>query len=226
MKLITEVNYEPLALITEADATGKKHLYIQGPFAVSEVKNKNGRIYSRALLEKVIEKYTRDYIKPSRALGELNHPARLSVDFERATHLVTEMVQEGNVWIGKAKVLKTPLGRILEGLLESGVAVGVSTRGAGTIIEGNGVKTVGDDFLMTAIDAVSDPSGQYEGKDGMAGCFVQGILEGVSFSMNEKGMLIQQDIVELAKIDYDKKRLTETRKLELFNKFITEIKAS
>lgn len=226
MKLITEVNYEPLALITEADATGKKHLYIQGPFAVSEVKNKNGRIYSKALLEKVIDKYTQDYIKPSRALGEMNHPTRLSVDFERATHLVTEMVQEGNVWIGKAKVLKTPMGRILEGLLESGVAVGVSTRGAGTIIEGNGVKTVGDDFLMTAIDAVSDPSGQYEGKDGMAGCFVQGILEGVSFSMNEKGMLIQQDIVELAKIDYDKKRLTEARKLELFNKFISEIKAS
>lgn len=226
MKLITEVNYEPLALISEADATGKKHLYIQGPFAVSEVKNKNGRIYSRGLLEKVIDKYNTDYIKPSRALGEMNHPTRLSVDFERATHLVTEMVQEGNVWIGKAKVLKTPMGRILEGLLESGVAVGVSTRGAGTIIDGNGVKTVGDDFLMTAIDAVSDPSGQYEGKDGMAGCFVQGILEGVSFSMNEKGMLIQQDIVELAKIDYGKKRLTEARKLELFNKFISEIKAS
>lgn len=221
MKLITEINYEPLALLTEADATGKKHLYIQGPFAVSEVKNKNGRIYSRALLEKVIDKYTQDYIKPSRALGEMNHPTRLSVDFERATHLVTEMVQDGNVWIGKAKVLKTPMGRILEGLLESGVAVGVSTRGAGTIIEGNGVKTVGDDFLMTAIDAVSDPSGTL--KDG-SGCFVQGIMEGVEFFVNSSGAIIQQDIVELAKIDYDKKRLTEARKLELFNKFITGIK--
>jgi hypothetical protein len=135
------------------------------------------------------------------------------------------MVQDGNVWIGKAKVLKTPMGRILEGLLESGVAVGVSTRGAGSIIEGNGVKTVGDDFMMTAIDAVSDPSGQFENKDGsMAGCFIQGILEGVSFAMNDKGILIQQDIEELAKIDYDKKRLTEARKLELFNKFILEIK--
>lgn len=225
MRLITEVHYEPMSLLTEADATGKKHLYIQGPFAVSEVKNKNGRIYSKALLERVIDKYNNDYIKPSRALGEMNHPTRLSVDFERATHLVTEMVQDGNVWIGKAKVLKTPMGRILEGLLESGVAVGVSTRGAGSIIEGNGVKTVGDDFMMTAIDAVSDPSGQYEGKDGsMAGCFVQGILEGVSFAMNDKGILIQQDIEELAKIDYDKKRLTEARKLELFNKFISEIK--
>lgn len=225
MRLITETCYEPMSLLTEADATGKKHLYIQGPFAVSEVKNKNGRIYSKGLLEKVIDKYNTDYIKPCRALGEMNHPSRLSVDFERATHIVTEMVQDKNVWIGKAKVLKTPMGKILEGLLESGVAVGVSTRGAGSIIESNGIKTVGDDFLMSAVDAVSDPSGQYENKDGsMAGCFVQGILEGVSFSMNDKGMYIQQDIVELAKQDYDKKRLTEERKLQLFNLFVSEIK--
>jgi hypothetical protein len=226
LKFITEYHNEPMSLILEADATGKKHLHIQGPFAVSEVKNKNGRIYSRELLEKVIDKYKNDYIKPARALGEMNHPTRLSVDFERATHLVTEMTQDGNVWIGKAKVLKTPMGRILEGLLESGVAVGVSTRGAGSLIESNGVKTVGDDFMMTAVDAVSDPSGQYSGKDGsMAGCFVQGIMEGVSFTMTPEGNFVEQDIVALAKADYDKKRLTESRKLELFNKFISEIRA-
>jgi hypothetical protein len=226
LKFITEYHNEPMSLILEADATGKKHLHIQGPFAVSEVKNKNGRIYSRELLEKVIDKYKNDYIKPARALGEMNHPTRLSVDFERATHLVTEMTQDGNVWIGKAKVLKTPMGRILEGLLESGVAVGVSTRGAGSLIESNGVKTVGDDFMMTAVDAVSDPSGQYSGKDGsMAGCFVQGIMEGVSFTVTPEGNFVEQDIVALAKADYDKKRLTESRKLELFNKFISEIRA-
>ena len=227
MKLITEVLLEPMSLLTEADSSGKKHLYIQGPFAVSEVKNKNGRIYSRALLEKVIDKYNTDYIKPARALGEMNHPSRLSVDFERATHLITEMKQDGNVWIGKAKVLKTPMGRILEGLLESGVAIGVSTRGAGSLIESNGIKTVGDDFMMTAVDAVSDPSGQFAGKDGsMAGCFVQGVMEGVSFSMTAEGTFIEQDIVALAKADYDKKRLTEARKLELFNKFISEIRST
>lgn len=225
MKLITEYNNEPMSLLTEADATGRKHLYIQGPFAVSEVKNKNGRIYSRELLEKVIDKYNTDYIKPSRALGELNHPPRIAVDFERATHLVTEMKQDKNIWIGKAKVLKTPMGKILEGLWESGVAIGVSTRGAGSIIECNGVKKVGDDFFMAAVDCVTDPSGQYENKDGsMAGCFVQGILEGVSFTMNDRGLFVQQDIAELAKQDYDKKRLTEERKLQLFNQFISEIK--
>jgi hypothetical protein len=225
MKFITETFNDPMSLITEADASGKKHLYIQGPFAVSEVKNKNGRIYSKSLLEKVVDKFNNDYIKPARALGEMNHPSRLSVDFERATHLITEMKQDGNVWIGKARVLKTPMGRILEGLLESGVAIGVSTRGAGSLIEANGVKTVGDDFMMTAVDVVSDPSGQYNGKDGLAGCFVQGIMEGVEFTMSSSGEFIQHEIAALAKADYDKKRLTEARKMELFNKFISEIRA-
>lgn len=220
MKLITETYLEPMSLLNEADESGKKHLYIQGPFAVSEVKNKNGRIYSRALLEKVIDKYTNDYIKPSRALGEMNHPSRLSVDFERATHLVTEMVQDKNVWIGKAKVLKTPMGKILEGLLESGVAVGVSTRGAGTIIESNGIKTVGDDFMMTAVDTVSDPSGQLATG---AGCFVQGIMEGVEFFMTSDGKFIQEEIAIQAKQDYDHKRLTEARKVQLFQDFIRQI---
>lgn len=221
MKLITELYDDPMSLITEADATGKKFLYIQGPFAVSEVKNKNGRIYSKQLLEKVIDKFNTDYIKPAKALGEMNHPTRLSIDFERATHLITEMKQDGCVWIGKAKVLKTPMGKILEGLLESGVNIGVSTRGAGSIIESNGVKTVGDDFMMTAVDVVSDPSGMLA--DG-SGCFVQGIMEGVSFTMNAHGEFIAQNIIELAKQDYDKKRLTEERKLQLFNLFVSEIR--
>ena len=225
MLLITETYDEPLSLLTEADASGKKHLYIQGPFAVSEVTNKNGRKYSQALLENVIEKFNKDYIKPARALGEMNHPARLSIDFERATHLITEMVQDKNVWIGKAKVLKTPMGKILEGLLDSGVNVGVSTRGAGSIIESNGVKTVGNDFLMTAVDVVSDPSGQFEGKDGLAGCFVQGIMEGVEFHMNAHGAYVAENVIEIAKKAYDKKQLTNEVKLELFKHFISEIKS-
>ena len=221
MKLITETLDEPMALLTEADATGRKHLYIQGPFAVSEVLNKNGRKYSQSLLEKVIAKFDSDYIRPARALGEMNHPSRLSIDFERATHLITEMKQDKNVWIGKAKVLKTPMGKILEGLLESGVNVGVSTRGAGSIIEANGVKTVGDDFLMTAVDVVSDPSGTLE--DG-SGCFVKGIMEGVEFSITPEGNFIAETIVAIAKKDYDDKKLTESRKIELFRRFVNEIK--
>ena len=226
MKFITEIFTDPMSLITEADASGKKHLYIQGPFAVSEVKNKNGRIYAKSLLEKVVDKFNNDYIKPARALGEMNHPSRLSVDFERATHLITEMKQDGNVWIGKARVLKTPMGRILEGLLESGVAIGVSTRGAGSLIEANGVKTVGDDFMMTAVDVVSDPSALFYGDDGktLHGSFVQGIMEGVEFFINESGKWHQESIADIAKKEYDKKTLTESKKIELFKKFLTEIK--
>lgn len=226
MKLITEIYTDPMSLITESDATGRKHLYIQGPFAVSNVKNKNGRMYDQALMEKVVDRFNSDYIKPARALGEMNHPARLSIDFERATHLITEMVQNGNVWIGKAKVLKTPMGQILEGLLSSGVNVGVSTRGAGSIVESNGVKKVGDDFIMTAVDVVSDPSGQFVSQDGsMAGCFVQGIMEGIEFIRTPEGLFVEQNLAEIAKADYDKKRLTEARKVELFEKFLSEIKA-
>jgi hypothetical protein len=224
MKLITEIYNDPMSLITEADAFGKKHLFIQGPFAVSEVKNKNGRIYSRGLMEKVVDKFTTDYIKTGRALGEMNHPPRLSIDFERATHLITEMVQDKNVWIGKAKILKTPMGQILEGLVTSGVSVGVSTRGAGSIIESNGVKTVSDDFLMTAVDAVSDPSGQYVTKDGsMAGCFVNGVMEGMEFIQTADGRWLEQEIAEMAKVDYDKKVLTEARKVELFQQFLNKV---
>lgn len=215
-----------MSLIMEADATGRKHLYIQGPFAVSEVKNKNGRIYSKGLLEKVIDKYTTDYIKSGRALGEMNHPSRLNIDYERATHLITEMKQDGNIWVGKARVLKTPMGQILEGLLESGVNIGVSTRGAGSLVESNGVKTVGDDFVMTAVDVVSNPSGQFIGKDGgMAGCFVNGVMEGVEFIKTDDGRWLEQQIAEVAKAEYDKKQLNDAKKYELFEAFMKKLQS-
>lgn len=220
MKLITEQLFDPMSLLVEADETGKKHLYIQGPFAVSEQRNKNGRIYKRELLEQVISKYNDQYIKTNRALGEMNHPPRLNIDFERATHLVTEMKQDGNVWIGKAKVLKTPMGKVLEGLLESGVSVGVSTRGAGSITESNGIKMVNPDFVMTAVDVVSDPSGLLSSG---AGCFVQGIMEGVEFALTESGFQIVQETKEELVESYNKKQLDENKKIEVFAKFMSRI---
>ena len=215
MKLITETIDNPLSLLVEADVTGKKHLYIQGPFAVAEAKNKNGRIYKKQILEGAISKYDSDYIKQGKALGEMNHPPRLNIDFERATHLITEMKQDGNVWIGKAKVLSTPMGKILEGLLESGVNVGVSTRGAGSITEANGIKHVGNDFFLTAVDVVSDPSG--------IGCSVNGIMEGFEYDLDATGNAIVEDIATIARKEYDMKRLTEARKVELFQEMLTKI---
>ena len=216
MKFIVETIDNPLSLILEADASGKKQLFIQGPFAVAESKNKNGRIYKKEILESAISKYDQDYIKSNRALGEMNHPARLNIDYERANHMITEMVPDGNQWIGKAKVLNTPMGNILRGLLESGVNVGVSTRGAGSITEAGGIKHVGDDFFLTAVDAVSDPSGP--------GCVVNGIMEGNEYNFDSSGKVIIEDIAALAKRDYDRKELTEQRKIELFKQLLNAIK--
>ena len=216
MKFLSESIDNPLSLILEADSTGKKQLYIQGPFAVAESKNKNGRIYKKAILEGAINKYDQDYIKTSRALGEMNHPARLNIDYERATHMITEMKQDGNQWIGKAKVLNTPMGNILRGLLESGVNVGVSTRGAGSITESDGVKHVGSDFFLTAVDVVSDPSG--------VGCIVNSIMEGYEYVLDAKGQVVVEEIAKLAKADYDRKVLTEARKVELFSMLLKAVK--
>ena len=216
MKFLTEVIDNPLSLLMEAGTDGKKNLFIQGPFAVAESKNKNGRIYKKEILEGAINKYDTDYIKNARALGEMNHPARLNIDYERATHMITEMRNDGNVWIGKAKVLNTPMGSILKGLLESGVNVGVSTRGAGSITEANGVKHVGSDYFLTAVDVVSDPSG--------IGCTITGIMEGYEYDLDSKGQAIIEDIAARAKKDYDKKVLTEARKIELFKQLLEAIK--
>ena len=222
MKFLTEVIDNPLSLLMEADATGKKNLFIQGPFAVAESKNKNGRIYKKEILEGAINKYDTDYIKNARALGEMNHPARLNIDYERATHMITEMKQDGNVWIGKAKVLNTPMGAILKGLLESGVNVGVSTRGAGSITEANGIKQVGADYFLTAVDVVSDPSGMMQNG---AGCFIKGVMEGYEMDLDQNGQVIVKDFKEDLIESYNKKILSEERKLKLFTEFIEKIKA-
>ena len=217
MKFLTEINNSPLSLIFEADASGKRTLNIQGPFAVAEETNKNGRKYKREILEAAIAKYDAEYIKHARSLGEMNHPARLNIDFERATHLTTEMKHDGkNSWIGKARVLSTPMGKILEGLLESGVNVGVSTRGAGTITEADGIKHVGSDFFMTAVDVVADPSAP--------GAFVKGIMEGMEYDLDSRGNAIIEDLAIKAKKDYDRKVLTEARKIELFKQLLEAIK--
>lgn len=184
MKLITEYYQEPMAVLTE-EVNGKKALYIEGIFAQSEVKNRNGRIYPKKVMENAINTYIENYVNKKRAVGEMNHPPRLNVDFERATHLITEMRWNGNDVYGKAKVLSTPMGKVLEGLIESGVSVGVSTRGAGSVKERSGTNIVDGDFVLTAVDIVADPSGP--------DCFVEGIMEGVEFVFVE-GKFVEKNI--------------------------------
>jgi hypothetical protein len=169
MKLIKELN-ETVNYLTE-DADGKKSLFIEGPFLVAEKKNKNGRIYEFNTLRKEVHRYTEDFINKSRAFGELGHPDTPSINLDRVSHMIVGLREDGNQWIGKAKILDTPMGNIARSLIEGGAQLGVSSRGMGSLKMVNGVNVVQPDFyLATAADIVADPSAP--------GAFVQGIMEG------------------------------------------------
>jgi hypothetical protein len=168
MRLITE-QIENVEVLTET-VNGKKSFWIKGPFLQGDIKNRNGRIYESRILAKEVNRYNENYVNKSRALGELGHPDGPTVNLDRVSHMITELKQNGSNFIGKAKILETPMGRITGALLADGVVLGVSSRGMGSLVERNGTKFVGEDFMLaTAADIVFDPSGQE--------CFVQGIME-------------------------------------------------
>jgi len=169
MKLITELT-ESVQYITE-EKDGKKTLFIEGPFLVSEKQNRNGRMYKEETMRKEVNRYAEEYINKNRAFGELGHPDTPSINLDRVSHLIVSLRQEGTDWIGKAKILDTPMGQIARNLIEGGAQLGVSSRGMGSLKNVNGVNIVQDDFyLATAADIVADPSAP--------GAFVQGIMEG------------------------------------------------
>jgi hypothetical protein len=169
MKLITEVTESLNYLAEEKD--GKRSLFIEGPFLQAEVVNRNGRKYLKETMAKEVQRYTEQYINKNRAFGELGHPDTPSINLDRVSHLVVGLRQEGNDWIGKAKILDTPMGNIVKSLIEGGAQIGVSSRGMGSLKNVNGINVVQDDFhLATAADIVADPSAP--------NAFVQGIMEG------------------------------------------------
>lgn len=169
MKLIKEIT-ESVNYITE-EKDGKKSLFIEGPFLVTERQNRNGRMYKEETMRKEVQRYHENYINKNRAFGELGHPDTPSINLDRVSHLIVSLRQEGNDWIGKAKILDTPMGNIARNLIEGGAQLGVSSRGMGSLKSINGVNIVQDDFyLATAADIVADPSAP--------GAFVQGIMEG------------------------------------------------
>ena len=183
MKLITEVTESLQYLAEEKD--GKKSLYIEGPFLQAEVVNRNGRKYLKETMAKEVQRYTEQYINKNRAFGELGHPDTPSINLDRVSHLVVGLRQEGNDWIGKAKILDTPMGCIVKNLIEGGAQIGVSSRGMGSLKAVNGVNIVQDDFhLATAADIVADPSAP--------NAFVQGIMEGKEW-MLVNGVWTEQD---------------------------------
>ena len=219
MRLIAELN-EEVKVLFEEGKEGKKSLYIHGPFIQTEVKNRNGRMYQRESVAREVERYVENYINKGRALGELGHPDGPSINLDRVSHSIVELRQNGNDFYGKAKILETPMGSIARNLIESGVQLGVSTRGMGSLKEVNGVQIVQDDFfLATAADIVADPSAP--------NAFVNGIMEGVEWVW-DNGMLKAQDLekakkkINEAASKVSKKELEEAQ-LRIFKHFLSNM---
>ena len=173
MKLITEQIAEELEIITEANASGKKDLFISGIFMQSEAKNRNGRIYEKRILEGAVNKYIESQVNKGRAVGELNHPDTPTINLDKVSHLITKLEWSGNDVIGKAKILETPMGNIARSLIEGGVKLGVSSRGMGSLVRKNEANYVGEDFMLSTVDIVQDPSAHH--------AFVEGIMEGAEW---------------------------------------------
>ena len=211
MKLITE-QIENVNVITEGKGDSKK-LYIEGVFLQSELKNRNGRMYPFSVLEKEVNRYNEEYIKTSRALGELGHPDGPTVNLDRVSHRITSLTAEGNNFIGRAQILDTPMGQIAKSLLDEGVKLGVSSRGMGSIDKREDVNVVMDDFMLaTAADIVADPSAP--------DAFVNGIMEGKEWAW-DNGILRETKVAKYKSyIDDATRQNLEERTLDVFKNFL------
>lgn len=215
MKLITEKIEDAKIVITEGK-NGKRNTFIEGVFLQAEICNRNNRMYPMRTMEREVQKYNENYVKTGRALGELGHPDGPTINLDRASHLITSLQREGNNFVGKARLLETPMGKIAKQLLDEGVKLGVSSRGLGSIKEENGVKVVGEDFMLaTAADIVADPSAP--------DAFVNGIMEGKEWVW-ANGSVAESDIDQIKKrIDNAAASQLEERKISAFSEFLKNL---
>lgn len=213
MKLIAENEMGNIISVNEAkDAQGEKAMFIEGIFAQAEKQNRNKRTYPKKVLSEAVQKYIADYVSKSKAIGELNHPQAFAPNPERACILIKELVWDGNDVLGKAKVLSTPQGEIVKSLLRDGVQLGVSTRGMGSLEEKGDETIVKDDYVISAIDVVSNPSG--------IDCWVDGILENVEYYW-KNGVLVEATAEEYLK----HRKMSDTSVIKQdFAKFIDGLK--
>ena len=216
MKLIRE-EIESVDFIVE-EKNGKKSMYIEGIFLQGDICNRNGRMYQMEGLRKEVQRYTENHINSGRALGELGHPDGPTVNLDRVSHKIISLKESGNNFIGKAKILSTPMGKIAESLISEGVKLGVSSRGIGSLKQTReGVNVVGDDFMLsTAADIVSDPSAP--------DAFVEGIMEGKDWVW-DGGILREAKVAKTYKYIntlVDQKQLDE-KKLDIFNNFLNSL---
>jgi hypothetical protein len=216
MKLIRE-EIEQVEVIVE-ERNGKKNMFIEGIFLQGDLKNRNGRMYPMETLRREVQRYSENHIQAGRALGELGHPDGPTVNLDRVSHKIVSLKENGNNFVGKAKILSTPMGKIAESLISEGVKLGVSSRGIGSLKQTReGVNVVGDDFMLsTAADIVSDPSAP--------DAFVEGIMEGKDWVW-DGGILRESQVAKTYKYIntlVDQKQLDE-KKLDIFNSFLNSL---
>ena len=215
MKLITE-HIEDVEYITEETKDGKKVYSIRGIFMQADVKNRNGRVYPKDILTNEVIRYNKEFINNKRAFGELGHPEGPVVNLERVSHMINKLYPDGNNFIGEAKILDTPYGKIVKNLIDEGAKLGVSSRGMGTLVHKDGANHVKDDFyLATAADIVADPSAP--------NAFVEGVMEGREWVWNN-GNIKEQDISALkVQIESAKKSQREDVNARVFQEFLNKI---
>jgi len=215
MKLIAE-EITSVDFLTEATEDGKKNYFIEGIFLQAELQNRNGRKYPMKVLQREVAKYDENYIRSGRALGELGHPDGPSINLDRVSHKIMSLREDGNNFIGKAKLLDTPMGKIAKNLLDEGVRLGVSSRGMGSIRKEENCNVVCDDFMLaTAADIVADPSAP--------DAFVDGIMEGKEWVW-DNGILKESAMAEM-KNEIDQATLInlQERKISAFEKFLKSL---
>jgi len=189
MKLISENFSDEVEYITEEQENGKKSFKLKGVFMQAEIKNRNGRVYPMDVLEKEVERYNKEFIEQNRAYGELGHPDGPTVNLDKVSHMVTSLKPDGKNFVGEAKVMSTPMGKIVQNIMDDGGKLAVSSRGMGSLTKKNGANYVNDDFyLATAADIVADPSAP--------NAFVEGIMEGKEWVWNN-GLLQEQEVAAL-----------------------------
>jgi hypothetical protein len=214
MKLIVE-HIEDIKLLTE-EKDGKEYTYIQGVFLQGDIKNRNGRVYPMPVLQREVTNYNENFVQKSRALGELGHPDGPTINLDRVSHKIVELYQDGSNYVGKAKLLETPMGQIAKNLLREGVQLGVSSRGVGSLESKGGSNYVRDDFMLTtAADIVADPSAP--------DAFVNGIMEGKEWVWNNgafKEAELQQAKEDLERVS---RGALEGKILESFEKLLSNL---
>jgi hypothetical protein len=216
MKLIKEEVVEVKYLVEVNEVTNAKEHFLEGIFMQAETKNRNGRVYPKDILGKEADRYNREYVAKNRAFGELGHPDSPTINLDRVSHMITKLYPDGNNFVGKAKILDTPNGKIVKSLLDGGATLGVSTRGVGSLKPGNGFQLVQPDFhLATAADIVADPSAP--------DAFVRGIMEGKEWILDETGWKEVDYYSAKKQIKEASRHEIEAVALKLFENFISKL---